>query len=208
MPGLNTKTGTYQPNPNETPNRFLERDDPSRLLNISRQAANDDAWFQQGVARQNQLEANNIQRNNNIQASQIRQQESQNNFNQQQQMQRSQNNKTSIGGYSDGIYDYDAEIKGSPYLPRVEYKQRLNPQVGMMREQARLSEEAARRDSGRRMNESQHERYNQSLLDMQRQNAEKTQQAAQLAAQERLAQIQQQTSVLTGNAGQSNWRWF
>ncbi|MBC1314502.1 hypothetical protein GNE88_26190, partial [Trichormus variabilis PNB] len=51
-------------------------------------------------------------------------------------------------------------------------------------------------------------RYNQQILEQQRQANERTMQGAQLAAQQRLAQIQQDTAILSGNTGESTWRWF
>ncbi|MBW4674687.1 MAG: hypothetical protein KME52_11855 [Desmonostoc geniculatum HA4340-LM1] len=220
MPGTNTKTGSRNTNPyiqrlqnysNENPERFLQqKNDPSQLMRIVESAANRDASSQQYYAEQNQQASFSRQREMAAASAARDEASKQNDFNRQIEARDKEANRSggSFSGYEDGLYVYRPQIKGSPYMPRVEYQQTLNPKVAMMREEAELQRRSAQEESGRQMAQADRDRYNQELLNQQRQTSERIQQAAQLAAQERLARISQETSIVAGNPGESGWRWF
>ncbi|MBC1217720.1 hypothetical protein GNE08_26350 [Trichormus variabilis ARAD] len=194
---------------NETPERFLQPNDPARLLRQSQQAATDDAFQQRFFAGQNQQDAYNRQRNASIEAAQREEYSKQRDFERQTEARREANRSGgSYSGYEEGLNVYRPVFKGNIYNPRVEYEAGLNPRVAMMREESRLRDESATRDLKRQLAQADRDRYNQQILEQQRQANERTMQGAQLAAQQRLAQIQQDTAILSGNTGESTWRWF
>ncbi|MFN6460836.1 MAG: hypothetical protein RMZ41_003185 [Nostoc sp. DedVER02] len=142
MPGINTSTGSRS---SEAPSRFLQqRNDPSTLLRISQQAANQDALSQSYLGNQNQDAAYTRSRNANIDAANLAERDKQNDFNRRMQEK-----------------DWDAKQAGKTIT------------------------------STYKVDNSATNNFNRQLQ----------MQEAQSAAQERLA-------TLSGNSGQSTWRWF
>lgn len=74
---------------------------------------------------------------------------------------------------------------------------------------ARRQQESMRLQNDLSRSSSEADAYNQRLLTQMQGSQNLQQQYAQSQAQERLARINQQTSILSaGNAGESTWRWF
>lgn len=203
--GTNFRTGTRNsPNPyiaslgslrQENPERFLSPSDPSRFLQIARQAANEDSYRQQYIAQQNQQAAYNRQRNANIESSQREEAFRQNDFNRRMQEKewdaRQAGRKISITN----TVDNSAQIN----FARQKQLAQMQNQMDLVR---------ADRDRYNQQILEQQRRDNERRLEEQRQVNDRTMQAAQLAAQQRLAQTQQDTALLGGFSGESTWRWF
>ncbi len=162
----------------EKPSSFLQQSDPSRALRISQEAARQDSLFQSNLGNQNQDAAYLRNRNANIDAASLAEQGKQYDFNRRMQEK-----------------EWDAKqasktitISNPVHKPGIVDPETVayNRQMQMRREQNQ--QEMAKADRDRQ--------------------SQQTMQAAQLAAQERLARLQQQTAVLTGNPGESTWRWF
>jgi hypothetical protein len=184
--GTNTSTGSRtSTNPyiqklqnlgsrNETPERFLQqKNDPSRSLRISQEAANQDSLSQSHLGNQNQDTAYHRSKNANIDAASLAEQSKQNDFGRRMQ---------------EKEWDAKQASKTITFTNTVDnsVQNDFNRQKELMQMQSQ--QEMAKTDR---------DRQNQQTM-----------QAAQLAAQERLARIQQQTTVLSGNPGESSWRWF
>ncbi|MBD2438870.1 hypothetical protein [Nostoc sp. FACHB-110] len=217
MPGTDTRTGSRSTNPyiqklqnlqtrssqSETPERFLQtRYDPSQLLRISQQAARDDSLSQQASVNQNR----------NSELSRQKELTAFNNSLQEQSKTNDLYRQVSLQKNTDGNKSYTTSVSynedGVIFTPR---------QDGVISQQLIPSQKDADFNRQKELMQLQNQqdlanadraRYNQQLINQQNQAHERTQQAAQLAAQQRLAQMQQDTAILIGNPGESTWRWF
>lgn len=191
MPGTDTRTGSRTSNPylqrlqnlGETPERFLRsRNDPAALLRISQQAAREDASNQEQVTNRARDAINASQRNRSILDSNLRREEDDAAFS--RRMREKQ-------------WDADqaARTRGSSFTVVTDNsaQNNFNRQKELM--QLQNQQELVKLDRDR-------------ASEQQRQSHERLQQSAQLAAQQRLAQMQQDTAILTGHPGESTWRWF
>ncbi len=162
----------------EKPSSFLQPSDPSRFLRTAQEVARQDSLSQSYQGNQNQDTAYLRSKNANIDAANLAEQGKQNDFNR-----RMQEKEWDAKQASKTITISNPVHKPGIVDPETV---RYNRQLQTMREQNQ--QEMARADRDRQ--------------------SQQTMQAAQLAAQERLARLQQQTAVLSGNPGESGWRWF
>ena len=96
---------------------------------------------------------------------------------------------TGVAGYSDGLYNYDPVIGGSPFMPTVSYQKRENPQVAIMTLQNQLQQQNADSQLSRNLTSADHDLYNQRLLSSQQYQQQSNLQSSQLANQQAIAQI-------------------
>jgi hypothetical protein len=224
MPGTNTSTGSRtSSNPyiqklqnlgsrNESPERFLQqKNDPSQLMRIAESAADRDASRQQYYAEQNQQASYSRQRNTAAINANEAESAKQNDFGrrmQEKEWDTKQSSKTitfSNPVHKPGILDPETvAYNRQKELMQLQNNQQLVKANRDLYNEQNLSQQR----QGDYLVKADRDRYNQQLLNQQQQTHERTQQAAQLAAQQRLAQTQQDTAILSGHPGESTWRWF
>jgi hypothetical protein len=215
--------------PNENPERFLTqpynpfeiadgarariRQDNQEMLNLGNQSRNDEFLR---VLKQLTAKDDSATRQNR-EAIYSSQQEANINQDAYERRRRFDGNQTntsassqSAGGWKEVYGDFNGKQNAvASILPTLDPNRAGREfQMQMLSRQADISSNQTERDA-----------YNQRIADQQRNSQQiqsdglqalrtQQQQAAQNAAQERLARINQQTSIMTMGAGDGGWRWF